>query len=73
VALAHRFADECRALTATRPLLAHALAGSQTVLLEALDAEMRAEQNADRVFWEPVRRELEAMRFEEARKKRASM
>jgi hypothetical protein len=72
VSLARRFTDECRALTAVRPLLAYALAGQQAVLLEALDVEMRAEQNADRVFWEPVRRELEAMRFEEARKKRAA-
>ncbi len=72
VALAGHFTDECQALTTTRSLLVHALTGDQTALLVGLDAEMRAEQNADRVFWEPVRRELEAMRFEEARKKRVS-
>ena len=72
LALARLFTAQCQALTMTRPLLAHALDGDQTMLLAALDAEMRTEQNADRIFWEPVRRELETMRFEEARKKRAS-
>ncbi|SPE50639.1 conserved hypothetical protein [Verrucomicrobia bacterium] len=33
---------------------------------------MRAEQAVDRTYWAPVRRELEAMRFEEARRKRDS-
>jgi hypothetical protein len=69
VSLARRFPAECRALTAARPLLAHALAGNETALIPALDAEMRAEQAVDRAYWEPVRRELEAMRFDEARKK----
>ena len=59
--------------TVQMPLLAHALAGDQAMLGPALDAEMRAEQAADRAFWEPVRRELEAMRFEEARTKRAGI
>jgi len=54
-------------------LPAHALAASQSMLIPALDAEMRAEQAADRAFWDPVRRELEAMWFEEARKKRAGI
>jgi len=70
VALARRFSAECRELTATRPLLAQALAGQEAALIPALDAEMRAEQAVDRAYWEPVRRELEAMRLEEARRKR---
>jgi hypothetical protein len=70
LALARRFSAECVALTATRSLLAHALDANQTMLIQALDTEMRSEQDVDRAFWEPVRRELEAMRFEEARKKR---
>jgi hypothetical protein len=72
VALANRFPAECRAQAVTRPLLAHALTRNLAMLVPALDAEMRAEQEADRAFWEPVRRELEAMRFEEARRKRNS-
>jgi len=60
------------ALVGGRPLLAHALAGDQAKLIPALDGEMRAEQAVDRAYWEPVRRELEAMRLEEARKKWSS-
>jgi hypothetical protein len=71
LSLARRFRAECRALTAARPLLEHALAGNETALIPALDAEMRTEQAVDRAYWEPVRRELEAMRFDEARKKRS--
>jgi hypothetical protein len=70
VTLARRFPTECRALSVTRPLLRLALAGDEAALIPALDSEMRAEQAADRQYWEPVRRELEAMRFEEARKKK---
>jgi hypothetical protein len=70
IELARRFADEARALVTVRPLLMHALAEDLTPLVPALDTEMRAEQAIDRAYWEPVRRELEAMRFEEARKKR---
>ena len=72
VELAQRFAIECRMLAGARPLLAHALAGDQAKLIPALDAEMRAEQAVDRAYWEPVRRELEAMRLEEARNKWSS-
>jgi len=70
--LARRFAAECRALAAARSLLALALAGDQANLVPALDAEMRAEQAVDRAYWEPVRRELETMRLQEARKKWSS-
>ncbi len=70
--LAERFTAECGELTSVRPLLVHALAGNEAALIPALDAEMRAEQALDRAYWEPVRRELEAMRFEEARKKRGT-
>ncbi len=71
-ALARRFPDQCRALAAARPLLTLALTGDEAALIPALDAEMRAEQAVDRAYWEPVRRELEAMRLDEARRKRDS-
>jgi hypothetical protein len=72
VTLARRFPTECRTLTAPRPLLAHALTDNEAALIPALDAEMRAEQAVDRAYWEPVRRELEAMRLAEARRKRSA-
>lgn len=72
VALASRFPAECRALASIRPLLQIALHANTDALIPALDAEMRAEQAVDRAYWAPVRRELEAMRFAEARSKRES-
>ena len=64
VELAARFPAETRALSSTRPLLAHALAGDLDALRPALDAEVRAMQAIDREYWAPLRRELEAMRRE---------
>jgi len=72
VALARHFCTQTRELTSIRPLLRHALSGDEAALIPELDAEMRAEQALDRAYWEPVRRELEAMRLDEARKKRIS-
>ena len=63
--LAARFPGETHALLSTRPLLAHAIGGDLDALRAALDAEVRAEQAKDRVYWEPLRRELEAFRREE--------
>jgi len=70
-ALARQFPSEGRALASARPLLTRALADQEDALIASLDVEMRAEQAVDRAYWEPVRRELEAMRLDEARKKRA--
>jgi hypothetical protein len=63
--LAARFPAEARALQATRPLLAHAVAGDLDALRAALDAEARVEQAKDRAYWEPLRRELEEFRRQE--------
>jgi hypothetical protein len=35
----------------------------------ALDAEVRAEQDKDRAYWEPLKRELESFRLAEARER----
>lgn len=67
VELCHRFPDAARRLTGARPLLAHAMADDLVVLRPALDAEVRAEQDKDRAYWEPLKRELEAFRLAEAR------
>ncbi len=58
-------------LSAPKPDWIHFwLTECRTPLIASLDVEMRAEQAVDRAYWEPVRRELEAMRLDEARKKR---
>jgi hypothetical protein len=67
--LSRRFPAEARAITATRPLLAHAIAGDHAALRTALDAEARAEQDKDRAYWEPLKRELESLRLAEARER----
>ena len=67
VALASDFGQEAGRLQGTRPLLAHAIAGDLPALRAALDAEARGEQEKDRAYWEPLKRELEAFRRAERR------
>ena len=62
VELASRFPAEAGRLKAGRPLLVHAVAAELSALREALDAEARAEQEKDRIYWEPLKREIEAFR-----------
>ena len=63
--LTARFPVETRDLLAARPLLAHAITAELDPLRTALDAEVRDEQAKDRVYWEPLRRELEEFRRQE--------
>ncbi|MEI6339285.1 MAG: hypothetical protein WCQ57_11990 [Verrucomicrobiota bacterium] len=60
--LATRFPAEARKLETSRPLLSLAISGNMSALREALDAEVRAEQEIDRKYWEPLKREMEAFR-----------
>jgi len=64
VELCERFSDRSHALRTSRPLLQLALEHSLDALRAALDAEVRSEQSRDRVYWEPLRRELEQFRRE---------
>jgi hypothetical protein len=52
----------CRQLAATRPLLAHARAGNAAALGRALNDEEATERERDRLYWLPLRQELEALR-----------
>lgn len=70
VELAGRFPAETRALAHQRPLLNHAMTGDLAALRSALDAEARAEQEKDRAYWEPLKRELESFRRADARERR---
>jgi hypothetical protein len=60
--LARRFSSEVQRLAEKRPLLNLAVSGDLPRLREALDAEVRAEQEKDRVYWEPLKREMEEFR-----------
>jgi hypothetical protein len=69
VELARRFPVVAGALANARPLLHQALAANLAALRPALDAEVRAEQDKDRAYWEPLKRELESFQRAEARER----
>ncbi|MBM3892719.1 MAG: hypothetical protein FJ388_26675 [Verrucomicrobia bacterium] len=71
VELSGRFPAEAATLAARRPLLRHAIAGDLLALRPTLDAEARAEQDKDRAYWEPLKRELESLRRAETREPNA--
>ena len=70
MSLVRNYPDEARALSIQRPLLRDALKATHDALAEALDAEVRAEMAKDRAYWEPLKRELEAMRIAQGRSNR---
>ena len=68
--LVEKFPSESDSILAERPLLQLAMEKQDDALQTALDAEMRAEQAKDRIYWEPLKREMEEFRREHARKLR---
>jgi hypothetical protein len=62
VDLARRHEGQARSLTRDRPLIEAALAGDRDAVERQLAAEMERERVADRVYWEPLRRELAELR-----------
>ncbi len=62
VQLAERFPAETAALLVKRPLLRAAAAGDLGGLRRALAGELAAEQEDDRAYWAPLKKELEAWR-----------
>ena len=59
-----RFPDLAREAAKTRRALACALAGDPDATAAALEQEERDERSRDRIWWEPLRRELDAIRTE---------
>jgi hypothetical protein len=57
-----RFPEEAAELLKNRPLLALAIESNLLRLREELDAEKRREQEKDRLYWEPLKREMEEFR-----------
>jgi hypothetical protein len=60
--LADRFAVDVPRELPIRPLLSLATKENLPRLREALDAEIREEQEKDRIYWEPLKREMEEFR-----------
>jgi len=58
----HAWPQAARALEAGRPLLALAQPNKLREMDEALAAEERAEREQDRLYWQPLRAELEQLR-----------
>jgi hypothetical protein len=62
VALANRFPDQAAAISLSRPALSHALRQDLQAVTLALAAEQAAEREKDRLYWAPLKQELEALR-----------
>lgn len=62
VAVAATHPELCRRLVHRRPLLRFALDGDEFAIDAALAVEESKERQADRRYWEPLRRELERLR-----------
>jgi hypothetical protein len=59
---AQRYPDEVAATAGLRPLLSLAAARDDAGLADALDEEERRQREEDRVYWTPLRAELERLR-----------
>jgi len=62
VEVCHSNSTLTRRLSATRPLLLKASAGDLMGLAVELETEEASERERDRLYWAPLRRELEALR-----------
>jgi hypothetical protein len=62
VEVAQRHAALCRSLVPQRRLLAYASSGRAEELERALISEEAAERDRDRLYWLPLRQELETLR-----------
>jgi len=62
ISLARSRPDQTEALIPVRPLLSAARKYSEREIEEGLQLEEQRERQTDRAYWEPLRRELEALR-----------
>jgi len=67
IELAQLYPELRQRLLAKRPLLAAALSGDLKALEKALHAEEIAEREHDRLYWFPLKREIEELRHQQAR------
>jgi hypothetical protein len=64
IELAATHPEVCQKLVKLRPLLKFAAAGNEAALAESLYEEESVEREADRIYWKPLRAELEKLRHE---------
>lgn len=62
VALVKQFHDSALQVLEERPLLESAFSGDESELTNRLEAEEKQERELDRLYWLPLRRELEKLR-----------
>ena len=62
IELALRYSEQAVELAAKRPLLSAALQRDEGSLREGLEREEQCEREADRVYWAPLKAELEKLR-----------
>jgi hypothetical protein len=62
VEAAARFPSEAHQLSSQRPLLVKAISGNTEAVATELREEQAAEQAADRLYWQPLKKELERLR-----------
>ena len=68
--LVQRFPKQTKQALPKRPLLSLAVSKDAAGLTAALEQEEKAEREADRVYWAPLRKELEKLRHQRIRKGR---
>ena len=66
--LAKRFPKQTKQALPKRPLLSLAVSMDAEALTAAVDQEEKAEREADRIYWAPLRQELERLRHQRVRK-----
>jgi hypothetical protein len=62
VTVTQAFPRQSHIEVAARPLLRFASTGERAALEAALEEEERSERERDRIYWAPLRRELERLR-----------
>lgn len=62
IEIGHRHRDACARAASGRPLLEYALCGDSVALEVALREEEGRERQSDRLYWQPLRAELERLR-----------
>ena len=67
IELASAEPDTAKRLSTKRPILTIAATGDETRLIELLLEEERVEREADRIYWKPLKAELEKMRQDRLR------